>query len=257
MSGPPRANTGDDLMKTKLLSAMAFVAALPVVMSAPVSAADMRAPVKAPLPAPVYAYNWTGFYIGGHIGGAWSERCFEGTLGIVGKACNDKSGWLGGGQVGFNIQTGQFVFGVEFSGSWSDLGGGNTTGTLPAGWWASSDGKSLLLLTGRVGYAFDRALIYVTGGGAWARNSVDLSNGVAVISHDFDRQGWTIGAGFEYALSPNWSLAGQYNFVDLGSKSVAFAAPLNVTGSVSQDVHVATLRLNYRFGWGAPVTARY
>ena len=235
---------------------MAFVAALPVMMSAPVNAADMRVPVKAPPPAPVYAYNWTGFYIGGHIGGAWSDRCFSGTN-FVGEACNDTSGWLGGGQIGFNIQTGQFVFGVEFSGSWSDIGGGNTSGTLPAGLSFSSDGKTLLLLTGRVGYAFDRALIYVTGGGAWARNSVELTNGVVTTNIDFDRQGWTIGAGFEYAFTPNWSMAGQYNFVDLGDKTVTFPV-LNRTGNVSQDVHIATLRLNYRFGWGAaPVAARY
>jgi outer membrane immunogenic protein len=243
-------------MKAKLLSTMAFLAALPVVMSAPVSAADLpqRAPV-APVVPVVYAHSWTGFYIGGHIGGAWSDRCLTVTT-FVGEACNDTSGWLGGGQVGFNIQSGQFVFGAEFSGSWSDIGGGNSTGTLPGGWWFNSDGKTLLMLTGRVGYAFDRVLIYVTGGGAWARNSANLFNGVVVTSVDFDRQGWTIGAGFEYAFSSNWSLAGQYNFIDLGSKDVVFPA-LGVAGSVSQDVNMATLRLNYRFGWGAPVTARY
>ena len=251
---------GDDLMNAKLLATMGFMAVLPAVMSTPVSAADLRRPAPPPVAPVAYVHNWTGFYIGGHVGGAWSDRCLTVAAGaFLGSACNDTSGWLAGGQVGFNIQTGQFVFGVEFSGSWSDIGGGNSTGTFPGGARFSSDGKSLLLLTGRVGYAFDRVLIYVTGGGAWARNSVDFFNGVVVNSVDFDRQGWTIGGGFEYAFSPNWSLAGQYNFVDLGSKSVAFAFPAAavVSGSVSQDVHMATLRLNYRFGWGAPVTARY
>ena len=243
-------------MKAKLLATLGFIAALPVVMSAPASAADMRRPPPvAPVVPVAYVHNWTGFYIGGHIGGAWSDRCLTVTT-FVGSACNDTSGWLGGGQLGFNFQTGQFVFGVELSGSWSDIGGGNASGTLPGGWWFSSDGKSLVLLTGRIGYAFDRVLIYITGGGAWARNTVDLFNGAAVTSVEFDRQGWTLGAGFEYAFSPNWSFAGQYNFVDLGSKDVFFAIPA-VAGSVSQDVHIATLRLNYRFGWGAPVTARY
>jgi len=243
-------------MRTKPFLALAIIATLGVT-TAPASAADLRRPAPPPVAAPVvYAFNWTGFYIGGHIGGAWSDRCFTGTLGVVGEACNDSSGWLGGGQVGFNIQTGQFVFGVEFSGSWSDIGGGDTRGTLPVGWAFSSDGKTLLMLTGRVGYAFDRALLYITGGGAWARNSADVTNGVVATSVDFDRHGWTIGAGLEYAFSPNWSVAGQYNFVDLGDKTVTFPG-LGVTGSLSQEVHIATLRLNYRFGWGAPVTARY
>ncbi len=243
-------------MSAKFLYSLSFIAALFSVTSAAVNAADLRRPAPV-APAPIaYVHNWTGFYIGGHIGGAWSDRCLTVDT-FVGSACNDTSGWLGGGQVGMNFQTGQFVFGVEFSGSWSDIGGGNSSGTLPGGWWFSSDGKSLLMLTGRVGYAFDRALIYVTGGGAWARNTVDLFNGAVVTSVEFDRQGWTIGAGFEYAFSPNWSLAGQYNFVDLGSKDVFFTIPA-VAGSVSQDVHIATLRLNYRFGWGgAPATARY
>jgi outer membrane immunogenic protein len=240
-------------MKAKLLSALSMMAAL--FAAAPVSAADMRAPVKAPPPVPPpYVHNWTGFYFGGHIGGGWSDRCLTTEFGEV--ACSDTSGWLGGGQVGWNFQTGQFVFGIEFSGSWSDIGGGNNQGSLPGGWWFSSDGKTLLMLTGRLGYSVDRALFYVTGGGAWARNSATLYNGAFATTVDFDRQGWTIGGGFEYAFSPNWSLAGQYNFVDLGSKDLYFAIP-DVYGSVSQELHIATLRLNYRFGWGAPVAARY
>jgi len=245
-------------MKSKLLSTIGFMAALPVLMSAPVSAADL--PRKAPVPVPVYAYNWTGFYIGGHIGGAWADRCLTVTsANFAGSGCDDTSGWLGGGQIGFNVQTGQFVFGVEFSGSFSDIGGGNRTGTFPGGASFSSDGKSLLLLTGRVGYAFDRALIYVTGGGAWARNNIEFNNGAGLVRDaDFDRQGWTIGAGFEYAFAGNWSLAGQYNFVDLGDKNVSLAFPATtVTGHVKSEVHIATLRLNYRFGWGAPLAARY
>jgi outer membrane immunogenic protein len=244
-------------MKMKSLSALSIIAALFGATSAPVSAADMRAPVKAPVVAPApYVHNWTGFYIGGHIGGAWSDRCATFEFG-VGEVCNDANGWLGGGQVGFNFQTGQFVFGVEFSGSFADIATDQATGTLPGGWWFQSEGKTLLLLTGRIGYAFDRALIYVTGGGAWARNSVDFFDGAFVTTVDFDRQGWTIGGGFEYAFTPNWSLAAQYNYVDLGSKSIYFPT-VDLFANVEQEVHIATLRLNYRFGgWGAPVAARY
>jgi outer membrane immunogenic protein len=243
---------GDSKMKSR--STLAIAATLSALATVPVNAADLRRP--APVAAPVvYAYNWTGFYIGGHAGGGWSDRCL--TLAIGGEACADGSGFLGGGQVGFNFQSGQFVFGVEFSGSIADINGDSTSGSLPNGWYYSSAGKSLLMLTGRVGYSVDRALFYITGGGAWARNSVDFYNGAGgVASVDFDRQGWTIGAGIEYAFSPNWSMAAQYNFVDLGSKDIFFPTP-GVYASVSQDLHMATLRLNYRFGGGGPVVARY
>ena len=216
----------------------------------------MRAPVKAPPPAPPYVHNWTGFYIGGHLGGAWGERCLR--LDTGEEACIDRSGFLGGGQVGFNFQTGQFVFGVEFSGSVADISGDSGVGALPGGFSYSSDSRSLLLLTGRVGYAVDRSLFYIVGGGAWGRHSVDFFDGVGgVTSVDFNRQGWTIGAGFEYGFSPNWSLAAQYNFIDFGDRDFFFATP-GVFATVSHEVHMATVRLNYRFGWGGPgVTARY
>lgn len=220
-------------------------------------AADLpaRRAVKAPEPV-AYIHNWSGFYIGGHIGYGSSDRCL--TILGFGDACNDADGFLGGGQIGWNIQTGNnFVFGIEFSGSLSDIGGDNNAGTLPGGAYFSSSGKSLVMLTGRVGLAFDRSLFYITGGGAWARNSVDVFDGGTLVSVDFDRQGWTIGAGLEYAFTPNWSMAFQYNYVDLGDRDITFANFGGVVGNVSQDLHMATLRFNYRFGGGAAVAARY
>ena len=119
------------LLTSVALAALGNVSAL---------AADL--PRKAPMaPQPVaYVHNWTGFYIGGHVGYGWSERCLTvDGFGEVG--CNDGSGILGGGQAGFNFQTGNFVFGVEFSGSIADLNGDNTSGNLPGGWYYSSEGN--------------------------------------------------------------------------------------------------------------------
>ena len=215
-------------------------------------AADLprKAPVAPPAP---YIHNWSGFYIGGHIGYGSSDRCLS-VVG-VGEACSGADGFLGGGQIGWNIQTGNnFVFGIEFSGSFADIGGDNNSGTLPGGAYFSSSGKSLLMLTGRVGMAFDRSLFYITGGGAWARNSAEFFDGTTLATVDFDRQGWTIGAGFEYAFTPGWSMAFQYNYVDLGDRDVYFPNA-DLYGNVSQDLHMATLRFNYRFGGGAG--ARY
>ena len=73
-----------------------------------------------------------------------------------------------------------------------------------------------------------------------------------------NRTGWTIGAGLEYGLAPNWSIAVQYNYIDLGDKDVNFVGPTAFTIQADSHIHLATARINYRFGgFGGPVAARY
>jgi outer membrane immunogenic protein len=236
--------------------------ALSIVLASPVAAADLRRPmpVKAPpAPAPI-AYNWSGLYIGGHGGGGFSEKCFTSVVDglTVDDGCHDGDGWLAGGQVGFNWQTGQFVFGIEFSGSAADISGSHAALADPDFTW-DSDINSIFLLTGRIGLAFDRLLLYVNGGGAWVREELTgtFIDGT-VDSLKKNRSGWTVGAGIEFGLAPNWSIAAQYNFVDLGDKDVFL--PLNdISTNAEQQIHLVTGRINYRFNWGggAPVAARY
>jgi outer membrane immunogenic protein len=237
-------------MKKILLTSVALAA-----LSGSALAADLPArrgmPVKAPEPV-AYGYNWSGFYIGAHGGGAWSERCF--TFAGFSEGCHDADGWLGGGQVGFNVQSGQFVFGLEFSGSWADISGCHGALLTPGDTYGS-DSDTILLFTGRVGMTFDRMLLYVTGGGAWVRNEFTYNSGV-VDSVKQNRTGWTVGAGIEYGIAPNWSIAAQYNYVDLGEKDVYY--PINdFTARADHELHLATVRLNYRFGGNAPLMARY
>jgi outer membrane immunogenic protein len=239
-------------MKKFLLTGVALAA----LACGPALAADLPArramPVKAPEPVS-YGYNWSGFYIGAHAGGGWSEKCFAFAGATDG--CHDADGWLAGGQVGFNVQQGQFVFGLEFSGSWADINGSHNALQNPADTY-NTDLNTILLFTGRVGMTFDRLLIYVTGGGAWVRDKFEYASGGVVDSVKQNRTGWTVGAGLEYGLSPNWSIAAQYNFIDLGDKDVTF--PTFGTSHAEQDIHLATVRLNYRFGsFGGPLVACY
>jgi outer membrane immunogenic protein len=242
-------------MKKVLLTGVALAA----LACGPALAADKPVrrgmPVKGPQPVPVMAgYSWSGFYIGGHVGGGWSDKCFADTA-QGGDGCHEGDGWLGGGQVGYNWQTGNIVFGVEFSGSIADISG-NHTSLIGAPDQYRSEVSSVFLLTGRVGYAFDRLLLYATGGGAWVRDRFEYV-GLATESIKQTRSGWTIGAGLEYAFTPNWSLAAQYNYIDLGDKNVNF--PLaGFTASTESELHLATVRLNYRFGGSGPfVAGRY
>jgi outer membrane immunogenic protein len=243
-------------MKRTILAGLAAV----TLVATNAFAADL--PRKAPL-APVVvapAFSWTGFYIGAHVGGAKVERCLSFDL-FPGEACIDRTGWLGGGQIGYNWQAGQLVLGVEFSGSFADLGGGNNAGALPGlpGFFFESDGKSLLMLTGRLGWAADRALFYVTGGAARVKADVELfaAPGVSLGDASLTRTGWTFGVGAEYAFTPNWSFAAQYNWIDLGDRDVNFVLFPTFAGNVDQTLHVFTLRMNYRFGGYGPVAARY
>ena len=129
------------------------------------SAADIRRyppqqQYKAP---PAYApYNWSGLYIGGHLGYAWSDEdaIFTGT-GLSGAL--DPSGFLAGGQIGVNWQVGSWVFGVEGDMSWTGADGA----TSIAGATVTTDHNWYATLAGRLGFAWDRWLIYGKGGAAW------------------------------------------------------------------------------------------
>jgi outer membrane immunogenic protein len=231
--------------------------AVAALAAGPALAADLpaRMPVKAPVMAPVAFYNWSGFYIGAHGGGGWGEKCF--TFAGLDEGCHDVDGWLGGGQVGYNWQNGALVFGLEFSGSAAHLTGSHVIpGTLADTYNTRVD--SVFLFTGRIGWAADRFLVYATGGAASVRDRyryVEVGTGTA--SARETRWGWTVGAGVEMGLAPNWSLGFQYNYVGLGDRDRTFTGDAGpFVENIDQHLHLATARLNYRFG-GGPVVARY
>jgi opacity protein-like surface antigen len=230
------------------------------------SAADM--PVKAPVYTPVMAapWSWSGFYLGGHIGAALALTDIADPLGVPIYGDNVRSpGFIGGGQIGFNYQLGSIVFGVEADASWVDSDGTNTCFAV-SGTTASSNCRVrpdlYATVTGRLGYAVDRSLLYVKGGAAWTRGSVDMfvnqnNVGVFTSANSFVTSGWTVGGGVEYALTPAWSVKLEYDYLNFGGQDVATPyvagnpfgfAP---TTTISQHVHQAKLGLNYRFGPGA------
>jgi outer membrane immunogenic protein len=247
------------------------LAAATALVSAQALAADLRPVYKAP-PAPVMApyYNWSGFYLGAHVGGGWSDVSLTnlsnttawGDLIPGDRVRTDNSGVLGGGQLGFNWQTGNIVFGLEASFSGAGIDGNVTSPFGTADDQFRTSINSLFLGTGRLGYAMNNWMLYVTGGyaGADVRARVrdDVLPNVGAGTHSQWLSGYTIGAGIEYAITQNLSLGLQYNYVDLGSKNF----DLGDAGGfydfrVRPDIHIATARLNYRFNWGGPVMASY
>ena len=249
-------------MKKILLASVALFA----FVSGPAMAADLpvRPVMKAP-PVMVAAYNWSGFYIGANGGGAWAHKCwtFLPVVGVgVAEGCHDASGGVAGGQVGFNWQTGPLVLGIEAQGDWASLSGSNVSLAFPA-FTNRTRINSIFDVTGRVGYAWDAALLYVKGGGAWVRDRYDdrvTVTGVLNDSASETRSGWVFGVGFEYGVTPNWSVGVEYDHFDFGSRSVNFFTPAGAfaaTDRIRQDVDMVKAKLNWRFGWGGPVVARY
>jgi outer membrane immunogenic protein len=255
------------LSRSVLLSCIACALAVPAV------AADLRpAPItKAPI-APVAAvYDWTGFYFGGNAGGKWGDfnETLVGGATTLGFSGSSDVSWLAGGQVGYMWQAGQFVFGVEgdidathLRNTFSAVGGGiapflaGDTLAVKNDWQASA--------RGRLGYAWDRTLLYVTGGGAWAniKATNTLVAGALPISLDRTEFGWTVGGGIDYGIAPGWSIGAEYRFTRFDNDSNNGEAFGTVRGTPVTlrsrlDTNEVTGRVNYHFNWSGPVAARY
>lgn len=234
-------------------------------MAGAASAADMA--VKAPPPAPLpVIYNWSGFYIGANGGWGQAHACVDLVTpagATVADGCRDASGGVVGGQIGYRWQTGQFVFGVEGQGDWADLSASRVSLFNPV---VSETAKvdAFGLFTGQIGYAWNAALLYVKGGAAVTSNRFDVfstATGVGLVSSTSTRWGGAVGVGFEYGFAPNWSIGLEYDHLFMGHDNNSFSIvnPIlaGAVNRIGEDVDLVTLRLNYRFGWGAPVTARY
>jgi len=252
-------------MKRILLSAtlIAFAAA-------PAFAADLprKAPPVAPVAAPVW--NWTGFYIGAHGGGVWGRadishsailapagQAFPIDAAAVTTASSPNlrpNGWLAGGHVGYNMQTGNFVWGLEGDLSWFRLRG-NAAGTfpfpstLPGGALGpptqtfsvatSMSTDWLATFRARAGFTAGNALFYVTGGGAVTNENLTqtvlLLSGTTLTSGiNETRLGWAAGGGIEYMFTPNWTMRAEYLHLDFGTASGSGVAniPTGVLGNL-------------------------
>ena len=211
------------------------------------SAADL--PVRQRIAAPVPIYNWTGLYLGVHAGIATGDADST-TLG--GSA--DMDGWFAGGQIGFNWQAvgSPWVFGVEADIAWADIGDSVTAVVGPIGVIAATELDYFGTARLRAGYAWDRMLLYVTGGIAWAHNDVSITaagGGFAVgLSSDNTHTGWTIGGGLEWALWQNWSFKAEYLFIDFDSET--YFAGIGGGFDADAQLHTFKIGLNYRFGGG-------
>jgi outer membrane immunogenic protein len=242
-------NNGELLMKRFLLGAAAFVA-----FAAPAFAADLppRPYTKAPAyTAPQVVYNWTGFYIGGHIGGA-----FAGNNSLQGNGGR----FMGGVEGGFDYQFApNWVVGAEAQYSW--LANNNNGAVFPGGVLVTSKNNEIGSVTGRLGYTWGPALLYGKGGYAWRDNNnigVTVAGAPAAFTtNGSHKDGYTVGAGLEYMFAPNWSAKAEYQYYNFGSTTFNTGPAAIVGTRFRDDEHTVKAGINYRFGWGGPVAAKY
>jgi outer membrane immunogenic protein len=269
-------------MKKLIMLAAGAVAGLAITSSA--MAADMPARVyKAPPPI-MPVFSWSGFYIGLNGGYSWGRSrtdgaFFNNTTGalIVGGADrSDLKGGVFGGQAGFNMQAGNFVYGIEADGQWSGEKGDtfaacnlaacigtafppggavSATATLnqKIDWFATLRGRLGVTVTPTV-------LLYATGGGAYGEvkstGVVTGFNGLTAISVARNvtttHGGWVVGGGIEGALGSNWTAKLEYLYMDLGTTTgsgvlTAAAPPLLATFSSRITDQILRGGFNYKF----------
>ncbi|TPI66873.1 porin family protein [Mesorhizobium sp. B3-1-3] len=200
------------------------------------NAADIVQPV-ASMEVP---YSWTGLYVGANAGGAFGKVDGD-FIGIPGSA--DIGNFTGGALVGANYQYGQWVLGIEGDINYLGFKKEFSPGVGGGGLGAEASVDAFGTIRGRVGYAFDRWLPYVTAG--VAMGDVKIDEHVFGVARTKFQTGYAVGGGVEYAFSNNWTARAEYLYVDLGKKDFGFDPidPYNVKMNFS----VVRAALAYKF----------
>jgi outer membrane immunogenic protein len=234
-----------------------------IVLGQAAVAADM--PVKAPA-AIVAPYNWSGIYLGGHAGWGWgSSNTVLDAIPSIGVAAGtplssiNPSGFMGGGQIGFNWQMNSIVLGVEGSFSGADLSDSVSCTVAGSTFTCPTKINWLATATGRIGVVVNQRLLgYVKGGAAWEHAKYSLSDPLGTVftagstfSSTDTRLGWLIGVGAEYAFADHWSAFVEYNYMDFGTaaESSFLPAPVAavVTGNITDRLNVVKGGVNFKF----------
>jgi outer membrane immunogenic protein len=209
-------------------------------MASPSFAADLPRPVYK---APIYVapFSWTGFYVGINGGYGWGKSSW--TNAAVSTSDFTVKGPLIGGTVGYNLQTGSWVWGLEADLDASFIKGSTTATALCGAAGCETRNRWLGTGRGRIGYAWDRFLPYITGGAAFG--DIKMTNGAGV-SENKSKLGYALGAGVEYAFLGAWSAKVEYLYVDLG-KANCGVATCGISTDVKFNSHLAKIGVNYRF----------
>ena len=191
-------------------------------------AADM--PIKAPRYIEPAA-SWAGWYIGAHAGAAWQEANLP-EYGLT----FSKTTFIGGGQIGYNWQHGNFVFGLE-----GDISALTPKNKFYEGF--SSSIQWLSTVRTRFGLAVGDTMVYTTAGVAFG----GVKNEIGPYSSTRTSVGWTVGGGVEHMLNRNWTIGLEGLFVDLGRSTLDTNHSKTGSFRFSNQAVIGRVKLNYKF----------
>ncbi len=252
-----------------MLQRAIITAASVIALTATANAADLGSYKGGP--ASYASINWSGLY--GGVNAGYGDGTAKTTVeNSYGTSTNggygdqsksfDSTGGIGGGQIGYNVQNGRVVFGVEADLDASGISGTDTNTLVLGSTTSTAKGKGELnyagTLRGRVGYTFGNALVYATGGLAFgdATDSLTWSGAAKGVSKSSTLTGYVLGAGTEYAISPAWSVKAEYQYIDLGSTSLSEAGssvnghPVDAKFTDDHTYNTVRVGLNYHVGAG-------
>jgi outer membrane immunogenic protein len=234
-------------MLTRMTTGLAFALTAAVLGAGAASAADLPARMYTKAPPPIAVSDWTGFYIGANVG--YGSARYTSSLGAL-DTSQTGSGILGGGQLGYNQQFGQWVLGLEVDGQGTDQSGNFSLFVPGVGGGTITQSNSMpWFFTGRARLGYTIAptwLIYATGGAAVADIKSDFTaTGLGATTIENTRVGWTAGAGVEVMFARNWSAKAEYLHLDIGSNSATvFAVPTSIKLT---DDDIGRVGVNYHF----------
>jgi outer membrane immunogenic protein len=221
-------------------------------------AADL--PLKAS-PTIASVPTWSGCFAGANFGGARQDLSFErvakinGTPAPADVGSQSASSVAGGGQLGCDLQTSNWVFGFQGLFDFTDLSGSNAVPPFPE-FTITNSNRWFAMATGRIGYTVTPSLLfYARGGAAFVEDHLALSGTLvrfAAESADGNRSGWTVGGGFEWMFMPTVSLSVEYMHMDFGTKNVAFTASPGTTSladiiATKQKIDTVMAGVNWHF----------
>ncbi|WP_284314435.1 outer membrane protein [Labrys miyagiensis] len=227
-----------------------FVLAMLLLSPVPAFAADLSPEPAEPAPAVVTPYNWTGFYVGAHIGYGWGREHDTLRNTTLAEAMDrfDVNGVLGGIHGGYNQQfDGNFVVGLEADADLSGIQGNDHTAQAGGASRLDMRNRWQSSIRARVGYAFDRFLVYATGGMAIGdiRERWTILNGTLAGSSTKTRVGWTAGAGVEYAFDDHWVGRAEVRYTDFGKSNFTVGSGVRFKAGFHETVGL--IGVSYKF----------
>lgn len=236
-------------MKKILAGALALVATSDLSRAADLASKPY---VKAPS-AVLAVYDWSGLYIGANAGYGTASQCWS-TSETPSLGCNNASGALVGGQIGYRRQFNQWVVGAEAQGNWANLTGGHLDPVIGSFFTLNETKSGFGIFSAQLGYALNNILIYAKGGAVMSSVHYDAESLTDPLfserTGDLTRWSGMVGGGIEYGLSKNWSAAVEYNHLFTGSRDERLVRPSSGQSDIVRirgDADLVTARVNYHF----------